>query len=344
LGDAAATLPLLLELGKYFKVTVLTSRYNDSFLNRFVATRVFSEKPADFMSAVKVIFKNAFFVFHKRNERPAEYDLLLDLNGLRELDIFLRIRENNLCRHYAGFNMGIWNRLLDYASSKYPVLFSREPIINSCKELVKGALGVNLEIDDYIDFSAVASRPLGFDIEDFILVNISGAREFRGPSVYFFAELLDSLSSRARYVIMDELARPNLDEFKRHVKNTDIVYLKRDFSIWELLYIASKSRLYIGSDSGISNLLQANTNALLFYATGVPWVWRPYSKNPYEKKKVNNMTVETSRNSRGLLKKIIYTAAWCRPCFDAGCRNFNCVRGIDIEGVCGEINSILAAA
>jgi ADP-heptose:LPS heptosyltransferase len=344
LGDAAVTLPLLLELNKHFKVTVLTSKYNDYFLNKFLATRVFSEKPLDFFSAIISLLKSPFSVLQKKKSGIPKYDLLLDLNGARELDIFLRIREMNLCRYYASFNLGLWNILLDYADPGYPVLFSKEHIIDSTRRLTRGALGLDLDIPDYTDFSPKMVKPQDFNIEKFILVNIAGIEQFRGPTPGLYAQIVNALSFNGKIVIMDELARPHLKEFEKYARRDNIVYLERDFSIWELLYIASKSSLFIGSDSGISNLLQGTTHAVIFFATGMPRIWRPYSRNPYQKIKFGKTVLEETVTSKGLKKKIIYRPTWCNPCFDMGCARLACIKGMDIKFISNQINSMLKEA
>ena len=39
IGDAVVSLPLLLELNKHFKITILTSEYNNFFLKSFLKPR-----------------------------------------------------------------------------------------------------------------------------------------------------------------------------------------------------------------------------------------------------------------------------------------------------------------
>ena len=123
---------------------------------------------------------------------------------------------------------------------------------------------------------------------------------------------------------MDELGALNLKEFKRFIKRDTVHYLEGDYPIEELLFIAGKSCLYIGSDSGISNLLQTPTNALLFYGTGNHFSWRPYSRHPYLKRTIKDMAVEDTVTSQDLKKKVIYAPVWCRPCLDVGCHKPRC--------------------
>ena len=342
IGDAAVTLPLLLALDKRFKVVVLTSKYNDSFLNKFLSTEIFTDVPTGLFGSLGLMVKGVFLWLGSPRKNPPKYDLFLDLNGLRDLDTFLKVRKDNLCRYYVGFNMGIWNLLLDYALPDYPVLFSQEHILDSCRKLVRDALGCDLDLPDAIDFSDKMTRPADFEMkEEFILVNISGRDQFRGPEPEFYARLIDSLDFSGKIVIMDGLRRVNFPGFKSSVKKDNIVYLERDFSLWELLYIAARSSLYVGADSGISNLLQFSTNAILFFATGIPWVWRPYSKNPYRIEKMDRLIVEQTVNSCGLTKKILYAPVSCRPCFDRGCAKTNCLSSFDYNAVGRVLNDTL---
>lgn len=342
IGDAVVTAPLLIELAKHFQVTVLTSGYNDFFLNKFLPTRVFTDKPLDFFAGLKLLAKNIFSVFNKKSIRLAEYDLFLDLNGLRELNVFLKIRRDNLCRYYASFNMGIWNLLFDYSGQEYPVLFSDKSLLDSCKYLVKRALGLDLNLADYMDLSGQMVSPKEFALrEEFILMNISGVEKFRGPSLEIYADIVNRLSFQGKIVIMDEWGQPHFKDFRKYVKRNNLVFLCRDFSVWELLSIAAKSLAYVGSDSGITNLLQVPTHAVLFYGTGIPRAWRPFSKNPYNKKKIGKLTIEQTITSKNLKKKIIYSPLWCRPCFDIGCKRRICLAAFQAEVVAKEIEELI---
>ena len=326
IGDAVFTLPLILELGKHYKVTVLTSRYNDVFLKEFVETKIFADMPLDFINCIKMIAWGTPLGRSAKGAAIPQYDLCLDLNGLRELDVFLKIRENNLCRYYAGFNMGIWNASLDYSSCAYPALFTKTHLLESCIRFVREALGIQVDICDYIDFSEKMVRPRDFDYSgSYILVNIGGIEKYRGPSPRHYAELLNALEYEGGIIVMDDLDRPHTDEFKKYIQKKNVRYLQKYLPIWELLYIAYHSQLYIGTDSGISNLLQVPTHAVLFFATGAPLVWRPYSKNPYWKKRLKGLIIEETLTSKKLCKKIVYAPVWCRPCFDIGCKKSRCI-------------------
>ncbi|MDD5194279.1 MAG: hypothetical protein PHQ96_01225 [Candidatus Omnitrophica bacterium] len=328
IGDAIVTLPLLLELSKHFKVTVLTSQYNDELLSKFLPTKIFTDKPLDFLSGITDIARNCFSFLGKPDNTDFKYDLFLDLNGLRELGVLLQVKRAGLCRYYASFNLGLWNTLLDFADLKYPVLFSREHLLDSCRRLVKGALGVALEVTDYVELADKAVKPEGFSADKFILVNIAGITIRRGPALELYARILNELPFEGKIVVIDELAQPHMGEFKKHIKKNNCIFIERDLSVWELAFLALSSVLYIGSDSGISNLLQIPTNAVLFYANGIPWVWRPYSKEPYVRKEAEGITIEETVTSRHLHKKIIYSDKWCRPCFDIGCSSQSCVSAL----------------
>jgi len=340
IGDAVISLPLLLELSKRFKATVLTSRYNDFFLKEFLETKIFTEKPLSFTQSIKIII-NSFFASreNEKNNIP-RYDLFLDLNGLRELDIFLKIKRANLCKYYASFNMGIWSRLLDYTHPRYPALFAKKHILDSYKELIKGALDIDMNFPDFIDLSDKIKKSDSFSKKDFILINISGIEKFRGPSPKVYAEIINKISFAGEFVIMDELGRPHFEEFKKYIKRSNIIYLDGEFSLWELLHIASNSRLYIGSDSGISHLLQIPTNAILFFGNPAQEVWRPYSRNPYKNKSERDIIIAETKTSNNLIKKVIYNKVWCRPCFDFGCQEPRCL-SFSLNIVIRELNSTI---
>src|SRR3990167_3468402 len=67
IGDAVISLPLLLELSKRFKVTVITSRYNDFLLKEFLETKIFTERPLSFIQSIKMIIN--FFFASRENEK-----------------------------------------------------------------------------------------------------------------------------------------------------------------------------------------------------------------------------------------------------------------------------------
>jgi ADP-heptose:LPS heptosyltransferase len=342
LGDAVVTLPLIAELNRHYAVTVLTSSYNDYFLKEFVATKILNAQPLSFIASVTMIAKSIMRLGEKPNTTEPAFDLCLDLNGVRELDIFLNIRSAHLCRYYSGFNLGLWNGLLDYSENNYPVLFTAQPLLETCRTLAEHALGQTFKLLDYFDFSSHMRKPADFNVTgDFILVNIAGAEKFRGPNARDYAKIVNGLNFYGSIVIMDELASPHINEFKKFCQRDKVIYLERDYSVWELLFISSLSRLYIGSDSGITNLLQMPTNAFIFYGTGDHKVWRPYSINPYRVHENRGITIEESVNSQGFTKRIIYAPKKCRPCFDLGCAGFSCIRRIASHTIIEEINLLL---
>lgn len=343
LGDAIVSLPFLLELNKRFDITVFTSKYNDFILKDFLKTKVLVTYPLPFLKVIKMIFKNIVcFKYPSKNLNIPKYDLYLDLNGIKEINIFLKIKEDNLCRYYVDFNLGPWNSLLDYAAKGNSVLFSTVHILDSYSSLLKRSVGIDLEIPDYLDLSSKIRKPDDFDIvSPYILVNISGFDKFRGPTPQMFEEILNQINFKGKFVVMDELRQPNLREFKEYAKRDNIIYIEKDYSVWELSYIAKKSVLYIGSDSGITQLLGLSTNAIFFFANSPPAAWKPYSKHPYQRKKIGKIIIEETKNSVGLIKKIIYLPVWCRPCFDIGCRGYRCIKDMDIKLVSDEINCTL---
>jgi ADP-heptose:LPS heptosyltransferase len=345
LGDAAISLPFLLELSKRFKVTILTSQYNDPVLRGAMETLVFTEKPLPLLKSMGMLFKQALSLNSapRKNETP-KYDLYLDLVGISALDVFLKVKKQGLCRYYIGFNLGPWNLLLDYAAAENPVLFSKKHILGSYRDLLKDSLGLDINIPDHIDLGGQLVKPDRLDLgTPYILVNISGGDKFRGPRLRSYAKIIEALDFTGRVLVMDEPGEPNLTEFKNYVKKEGLCYLESDYSLWELAYIAKHSTLYIGSDSGITQLLSGVSNCVIFFATGSNTAWRPYSKNPYSGRVSGRTIIEESRNSKGLIKKVAYMPAWCRPCFDLGCGSYRCMEQLDTEFIIEDINRTLNA-
>lgn len=341
LGDAIISLPFLMELNKRFNVTVLTSNYNDVVLRDFLKTQIVVDKPLTLTEVIKVILRNliSFNYPFKKNNVTARYDLYIDLVGIRGLAVFLKVKKENLCRHYIGFNMFIWSLLLDYAYRGSAEL-SKKHIMDVYSQMFYEGLGLDIDIPDYIDLSSKMVRPEDLNLPSrYIFINISGYKKFRGPSAKMYAQLVNALNFSDDFVVMDELNQPNLEEFKRYAAKDNICYLEKNYSIWELLYISRNSLLYIGSDSGITHILQVPTNSVLFFATGTSTFWRPFSKNLYHRKRIGSIAIEETKNSQGLIKKIIYHPIWCRPCYDIGCRSIDCLKALEqqIEDIAYEI-------
>jgi ADP-heptose:LPS heptosyltransferase len=331
-----------LELSKHFDITVLTSKYNDFILRDFLKTKIFIDSPLPFSEVIKMIAKSIFSFRPTGSPLKApEYDLYLDLNGIKELNIFMDIKKRNLCRYYVDFNLGPWNLFLDYAAKGNSVLFSKKQILDSYRDLVKGSLGLDIDVPDYVELGSKGIMPQDFNIEEpYILINISGFDKYRGPSPKFFAKVVDALNFKGKIVVMDDLGRPNLTHFRQAVQNNTVVYLDKNYSPWELLAIAGKSLLYIGSDSGISHLLQIPVSAALFFGNPPALVWRPYSKNEYTKSIEHKTIIEKTTTSHKLHKMIIYNQLWCGTCFDIGCRAKTCLE-FDINFTAGEINKLI---
>jgi len=343
LGDAIISLPLLLELDKRFDVTVLTSQYNDFLLRDFLKTRIIVDKPPSTSGFIKRIFAHLIsYGYLRRNKNVTpRYDIYLDLIGIRGLSTFLQVRKENLCRYYIGFNISIWNLLLDY-SFRASVELSKMSVTAAAQTLIKESMDIDLDAPDYIDLTSKMVAPSDVNVKaPYILVNIGGFDKFRGPSPQMYARLINSLEFKGTVVIMDELNQPNVNEFRRYIEKKNIVYLEKDYSIWELMYISKHALVYIGSNSGITNILQVPTHCVIFFATTTTTVWNPFSKNPYQAKKVGRMTVEEATTSAGLMKKIIYRPVWCRPCFDIGCRGYRCIKDMDMQAIASEITSFL---
>ncbi|MBM3255079.1 MAG: glycosyltransferase family 9 protein [Candidatus Omnitrophica bacterium] len=323
IGDAIVSLPFILELSKRFKVTVLTSAYNDRVLKDIVSTRLVSDI--------------------KKVAAP-EYDLYLELVGISGLNTFLKVKAQGLCRYHTGFSLGPLNFLLDYSLNQNPVLFSKKHILDSYRLLLKESLGLEIEINDAISLDQHLKKPADFNFNHpYLLLNIAGGDKFRGPGLEGYATILNKLEFQGLIVVMDELSGPNLEEFKKHVKKENLYYLEKDYSVWELGYIARNSLLYIGSDSGITQLLSSLTNCIIFFAAGSAYAWRPYSKNAYTLKESSGLAIEETKNSAGLIKKVVYWPIWCRPCFDIGCNGSYCIKGLDKISVFEEINNTLKA-
>lgn len=341
LGDGIISLPFLIALNNKFAVTVLTSKYNDVIFRDFLKTQIVVDKPLTLTEVIKVILRNliSFNYPFKKNNVSAQYDLYIDLVGIRGLAVFLKVKKENLCRHYIGFNMFIWSLLLDYAYRGSAEL-SKKHIMDVYSQMFYEGLGLDIDITDYIDLSSKLVRPEDLNLPGrYIFINISGYKKFRGPSAKMYAQLVNALNFSGDFVVMDELNQPNLEEFKRYVAKDNICYLEKNYSIWELLYISRNSLLYIGSDSGITHILQVPTNCVLFFATGTSTFWKPFSKSLYQRKRIGNIAVEETKNSQGLIKKIIYCPIWCRPCYDIGCKNIKCIQALEgaISDIAGEI-------
>jgi len=344
IGDAVISLPFLLELGKRFDLTVLTSRYNDHILNPFLKTKIVINTPPKLGEVLRYLAGNFIRKSPVRTSgQTAKYDLYLDLVGIRGLRVFLNVRNDGLCSKYAGFNLGPWNKLLDYAY-RGSVELTNTGMCSAYRRLIKECLGMDIDIPDHLDLSGNTRKPAGLALPDkYLLVNIAGSNRFRGPSPRSFADILNALDYKGSIIIMDEPGQPNIAEFREFINKKDIIYLRNDYTAWELLAISAKARLYIGSDLGITHLLQMPVDAVIFFATGSYAVWKPYSKNPYRRSRIGGIIAEDTVNSSGLRKKIIYRKVWCRPCYDIGCKGRACVAGLEKEspGISRQIQEML---
>lgn len=333
IGDAIVALPFLLELKKHYQITVLTTKHNDFVLRDFFKTEIILEEPRYIYDEVKAIFKTLLFIFKKTSNDKPIYDLYLDLNGIREVDFLVKLRKENKCKYYVGLNSGPFNIFLDYAHYTNSMLFSKKQILETFREIVKDCLQINIDIPDFIDLGFKMRKPEFIDLNiPFILINIAGSNNFRGPSVNFYAEIIKNLlNDKVNFLIMDELNQPNLNELKNNFRdgNRNISYINQNLDLWECLYIASKSMLYIGADSGVTHFLSIPTNAMIFFGGGPVWAWRPYSLNPYSRRCLGDTVVEKTRTSKALTKEVIYSPVWCRPCFDIGCRGKKCINNLN---------------
>ena len=205
---------------------------------------------------------------NKENNAP-QYDLFPRFKRLTGIRYILKNQKRII--YVNIIQVLIWEHGIVWLITRVsgiPCSFREKHILDSCKELISGALNLDPNIPDYLDLSDKMEIAGDFNGKNFILVNISGIEKFRGPSPKTYAEIINAVNFDGELVIMDEPRRPHFEEFKKYIKRTILFIWIENFLYGELLHIASNSRLYIGSDSGISHLLQIPTNAILFFGNG----------------------------------------------------------------------------
>lgn len=331
LGDAVVTLPFLFALQGEFELTVLTSGENDAFLSKFFSTHKIKDKADNMRDTGRALLRRAGPLEHATTE--PQFDLYLDLQGVRGARILAEVRRLGLCRFHAGFDMGPWNGELDCVLPCFPVLFNDAPLVELQSRLLEAACGLALTAPDTIDLAPVEVEPGQVLLPEhrFLLVNVAGRDRFRGPEATFFIDMIRRIAARCAVIAMDEIGRPNelATAALRGVPNVQVI--DKDLSTEELIFIARRASLYVGADCGISQLLASQCSSLMLFGNGCPATWKPRVAAGYASSRFGDLTVERARNDHGMLRCVIYRNVWCRPCFDYGCADAQCISSFDVE-------------
>lgn len=325
LGDAFISLPFIILLSKKYKVTVLTSSYNDFiFKNAHIDTIPFNVQLID-QNRENIISKiKRFFVIKKIAINTLDFDAYLNFSGYNNVQFN---GKGNIFK--IGYTFGLSPLLHDdtvatfhnqnHAKSIHDMILKIDPTFNYQPDIINyDFLKINSDIVNRYNYS-----------ENFIVIHVGG-KESRLVNKEYVVSLLNTVSYKT--LVIDSQDNLIIKSIKNEISNPNIEFCHEQLGLFEIYTIISnpKCQWFIGYDTGSSHLLQMPVNAVIIYTVGDPDSWKPYTVNNEWGKKVYGSVVVENNVINNKRKYVIYNKVPCRPCFDLICKKPIC-KNLDIS-------------
>jgi len=166
-----------------------------------------------------------------------------------------------------------------------------------------------------------------FDAEQqFALIHPASLFETKQWATQKFARVVEALKERG--IASIAVAAPNeskvLEELKRE-SNVPLLTFT-DFSLPEVIALASRASLFVGNDSGIAHIASAvQTPSVVIFGSSNTAHWRPWTSAPNE---------------------IVTENMPCAPCHGYFCAEFErpeCIRRVTVEKVMSAVDTVLSS-
>ncbi|MEM7819768.1 MAG: hypothetical protein QXD48_02985 [Candidatus Aenigmatarchaeota archaeon] len=352
LGDAVNSIFIISSIKKSLpdkEIHILASDKNSFIFNELYKEHVIRKKyifknsnilnlnvnknfPIGYIKYLKLLFSKNYFELIKKIKKE-KYDLVIDLVGKRHLAILSKlISKRTIGPKISGFT---W--LYDYGFDRSWTYESKKHIIENWKDLIDEALGIKLNIENV----KIPIKRIKSDIhKNYILFHIGGTdiRRFENEKII---NIINRTSLLSKIFIIDDVGQRHIKEIENEIKNRNVTFIKINYSLPQLAWLAKNSKLFITFDGGHMHYLSMFTKTLVFWSCGVLEAWMPWDGSKYSliKKYPNKTMVFKSKNKghRVLVYPTIY-----RPCFDIGCKNRECLKNIKLEQIMENIKEMIS--
>ncbi len=312
------------------KEKIISKRYiidNEMILN-YNANKNF---PFGYVKYFISIFNKEYFQLIKKLKNE-HYDLVIDLVGKRHLAILSKlVSARTIGPKISGFT---W--LYDYGFERSWTYESKKHVIENWKDLIEEALGVKLKLGKV---KIPIKKTKFFVPNNFILFHIGGTeiRRFENQKII---DIINEIAPFSKIVIIDDPGQRHIKEIKNKVKNKNVIFIEKNYSLPELAYLSKKSKLFLSFDGGHMHYLSMFTKTLVFWSCGVLEAWVPWDGSKYFLIKTYNNGTMVLESKKKKNRVLVYPTPY-RPCFDLGCKNRECLKNIEIQQIKENIMQML---
>ncbi len=335
IGDTVLTTPSLIALREF-----LPKAQIDILLEDWVAPVLDGFDEVDNVLVVSKETKNRVKIARKiRNEK---YDVAVNFHGGTTATFFVRASG---AKHRVGYSNYSYSFLYNHRLARAEEFWRKEKIHSAEQQMAMlGFIGVpvnesqktNLVISkkslaslwEKINFEReTAKGDISESLGDFALIHPAAAFETKQWSTENFASVADFLSEKELNVIAiaTRKERGLLEHLQQSVSNP---ILTLDYlTLPEITALASKSRIFIGNDSGIAHIAAAvGTPSVVIFGSSDRVQWHPWTDAPYE---------------------IVFERFHCQPCSGYECKEFGkpkCILSVSPRSVIDSINRVLGVS
>jgi lipopolysaccharide heptosyltransferase II len=303
IGDTVLTTPSLIALRRFLpeaQIDILLEEWVAPVLDGFAGVDNVLTVTKQVGDRVKVA----------RNIRREKYDLVFNLHGGTTATFFVRASG---ARHRVGYSGYSYSFLYNHRLTSSSDFWQREPTHSAEQQLaLLGFLGIpvndrpktRLTVSEpaLLSVSAKLESKLGDENSKLALFHPAAAFETKRWGVEKFAEIAGFLGEKGFQVVAvaGKNERNVLEDLKKHSSVPIAIF--DDLELSEITALASKSKLFVGNDSGIAHIAAAvQTPEVVIFGSSNRAHWSPWTSAPSE---------------------MVFNELPCQPCAGYSCKQF----------------------
>ena len=270
-----------------------------------------------------------------REIRRRKYDVVFNLHGGPTSALFVR---GSGAPHRVGYENYRWPAIYNHRLSSPSEFWQSEENHSAEQQLaLLGFVGVPVE-DRPLSRLAVTTNAAAClakkfedvgknldEFEPFALLHPAAAFNTKQWDSENFARVADALYDRGlrTIAIAAKNERPVLEGLRASARTEVLTF--DNLTLPEITALASRSRLFVGNDSGIAHMAAAvNTPSVVIFGSSNRVHWRPWTAAANE---------------------VVFESFHCQPCPGFECREFGdapCIRNVTVASVTSAIDRVLA--
>ena len=324
IGDTVLSTPSLIALRRFLPAAQI-----DILLEDWVAPVLQSFDRVD--NVLTVGRSNWSRIQIARHIRQSKYELAFNLHGGTTATFFVRVSG---AKYRVGFESYQYNFLYTHLAPSPQKFWQTEHAHSAEQQLaLLGFVGIPV-LDRPKTFLPVTDKETedinlflhiyGIDEEKIALIHPAAAFDTKQWATENFAKIIDYLASRGMYSVV--VATPKEKNIVKELTENSKASFQSftNLSLWQIKALASKSKIFIGNDSGIAHIAAAvETPSVVIFGSSNINHWRPWTNAPNE---------------------IVFNKMPCQPCAGYFCNEFEnaeCIKNVSVENVAGAIERVL---